>query len=458
MWTDCEDLVVLSDMYQLKIKIITTKGNGDKNPTVNRIFPDEDMKEFAELKDVAMDELVLFHENDNHYNLVVDKDSDLAVLGSLSYRFNIGPVQKDKNDVENVYEEKGNTKDISKQLKECRESKKRIENQYLKCEEELRNKTEEVEVLKVELKDLREILELKDTLGVNGLEESLKDAENTEDNVKSGSSSPKRSKGFQEKANNLKVIREEFKCKECTMKCSSKAFLDKHMEYAHIVLQKEQFNCSSCDFQATSKIELNKHFNLKHKVNGPFNCSSCVFHATSKIELNTHFNLKHRENGQRGKQVIHCKTCNEQFSDKWNLMYHRKSQHINTVAMCRNHLEGKCQYTAEMCWWKHETSGNMMNEGVSCFICNETFESKTSMMKHRKDVHKSVVRRCEQFLKNNCRFHSKFCWFLHEEEDMETEESTTGGNDDKEEQESVFQRVLEDIDPPINKLQKQKLD
>ena len=35
MWSDSEDFKILSDMYQVNIKIITTKGPMDENPTVN---------------------------------------------------------------------------------------------------------------------------------------------------------------------------------------------------------------------------------------------------------------------------------------------------------------------------------------------------------------------------------------------------------------------------------------
>ena len=52
MWSDSNDLVVISDMYQVKIKIITSKGISDKNPSVNWIFPDKEMERFAELKNV----------------------------------------------------------------------------------------------------------------------------------------------------------------------------------------------------------------------------------------------------------------------------------------------------------------------------------------------------------------------------------------------------------------------
>ena len=41
MWCNIEDLAVISDMYQIKIKIISTKGREDKNPTVNWIYPDQ---------------------------------------------------------------------------------------------------------------------------------------------------------------------------------------------------------------------------------------------------------------------------------------------------------------------------------------------------------------------------------------------------------------------------------
>ena len=65
------------------------------------------MKEYAELKNVDMDTIVLLHEKDTHFNLVVSKDSELARFGSLSYRANIGPLMNDgeKEEVSNFFEE-----------------------------------------------------------------------------------------------------------------------------------------------------------------------------------------------------------------------------------------------------------------------------------------------------------------------------------------------------------------
>ena len=81
LWSDAEDLAVIADMFQLRIKVITTKGPSDKTPTVNWITPDISLKEFAELN-VEMDDLVLLHEKDNHFDLIISRDCDLARFGN----------------------------------------------------------------------------------------------------------------------------------------------------------------------------------------------------------------------------------------------------------------------------------------------------------------------------------------------------------------------------------------
>ena len=52
------------------------------------------MEKFAELTNVKLDDMTLLHENDTHFNLIVNKNSDLAVLGSLSHRFKVGPLDE----------------------------------------------------------------------------------------------------------------------------------------------------------------------------------------------------------------------------------------------------------------------------------------------------------------------------------------------------------------------------
>ena len=83
MWSDSEDLKLISDLYQIEIKIITSKGPLDENPSVNWISPDKNMNKFAELQDVEIEEMVLFHEHDQHFDLVVSGAGDLAKYGNL---------------------------------------------------------------------------------------------------------------------------------------------------------------------------------------------------------------------------------------------------------------------------------------------------------------------------------------------------------------------------------------
>ena len=49
MWSDSEDFKVLADLYQIQLKIITTKGAHDENPTVNWFYPDKNLANDAEL-------------------------------------------------------------------------------------------------------------------------------------------------------------------------------------------------------------------------------------------------------------------------------------------------------------------------------------------------------------------------------------------------------------------------
>ena len=184
MWSDSEDLSIIADMYQIRIRVITTKGKMDNKPTVNWIYPDATLVKFALLKNVKLDDMTILHENDIHFNLVVSKDSDLAKIGSLSYRFNIGPLNKsfdketvEKDAVEVEIKENSETTDcieyIKMKLKESEKGKEAILKEYLKCEKELRMKIEETEKLKTEIKDLKEITNLKEQMKEQNLDDDI---------------------------------------------------------------------------------------------------------------------------------------------------------------------------------------------------------------------------------------------------------------------------------------------
>ena len=445
MWTDSEDLAIIADMYQVRIKVITSFGNVDENPTVNRINPEPSLKQFAEQTNVEVEEMVLLHENECHFNLVVNKDSDLAMKGSLSCRFNIGPLlvdcDEDDDDLKKDTFEKETDEltdaderlqndELKSELKKCQLEKNKVEKQYLSCELELRVKTEELEKMKIELKDIKEILKLKDELKENGLNESLSKEEETpvKDTPIDG--------------NTWSNVSKRSKIQNKTQ------------------IQDKELTCTQCDFKGKSRVEVVKHKNTKHPTQSTeeFNCYDCDFQGTAEAEVRRHRNLKHSLNTEREESTIQCKVCGETFGKKWNFMRHRKDQHIHIVAPCRNEMSRSCSFSAEMCWWNHDRNQNSNNENIKCFICDEMFQSKADMMNHRKRSHASYVRKCLQFEKNNCRYKINSCWYQHDEE-METETVSEDVNiNEQKDSEQVFQKVSGNLKPPIQSQKKEKVD
>ena len=153
--------------------------------------------------------------------------------------------------------------------------------------------------------------------------------------------------------------------------------------------------------------------------------------------------------GHNPEEVIKCKHCDEQFSAIWNLMNHRKVKHIDTVRQCRNFLSGNCNFTSETCWWRHELTVMLQNSTIKCFNCGEIFKTKSEMMKHRKAIHRMLVRKCTKFLQNECQFLSTSCWFLHEEDDKMEVDFIDDEAKKVDPEKSVFQKVTTNLKPPI---------
>jgi hypothetical protein len=61
----------------------------------------------------------------------------------------------------------------------------------------------------------------------------------------------------------------------------------------------------------------------------------------------------HEKHTQREARII-CRICNEEFSDKNEMMMHRKTDHIDKVNMCKNILAGiNCRKGPIYCWYNH---------------------------------------------------------------------------------------------------------
>ena len=145
---------------------------------------------------------------------------------------------------------------LKQELKKCLESKKSIENEYFKCEQELKNKTELVEKIKLEVKDLRQIVQLRNALKENNIEFMDVEEDNSQDLLRM------KGKGFNRKCpqadavprKNISVHNTtDWNCKECDFKGASAAHLRKHVTFRHSQNLKnnqteQEFNCQDCDF------------------------------------------------------------------------------------------------------------------------------------------------------------------------------------------------------------------
>ena len=276
--------------------------------------------------------------------------------------------------------------DYQKEVKKLMNDKQKIEGEYYKCVNELALKTEECEKLKIELSDLKQLFQLKTET------ENLES--NTTQMVKNIEVQNLQNKTDTEQKN-------ENPWQEVSYK--SKKRQHSHVNSKpEIAIEEEEYNCDECPFQGTAQVQLEKHIKLKHRIT--------------------------------------CRICEESFKLKTDMMAHRKLRHPNLVATCRNYKESKCPFEDSKCWWNHNLSRG--NQEFKCFVCEEKFENKPSMMSHRKKKHPEIIRKCFNYEENKCRFQDAFCWFKHEIS-QQKEEQRNG-------QSSVFQKVSGNLKPPIS--------
>ena len=244
--------------------------------------------------------------------------------------------------------------------------------------------TEENEKLKIELKDLKQLLELKSQVQKIDTNTTNEIIEPEVQNL------PIKTKTMKEDENPWKKVSYRVKKRQLPA-----------VNQEPKITEEKEYNCTGCDFQGTTENILEKHIKVKH--------------------------------------MITCRICDESFQSKPSLMLHRKQKHADFVATCRNFKENKCQFTDLKCWWSHRLK-QTVSEEVKCFICDEKFENKTNMMLHRKKEHPEKVRQCVKYNENECRFQAESCWFKHE---------PVKQTDVKSSEQLVFHKVPGNLKPPI---------
>ena len=104
---------------------------------------------------------------------------------------------------------------------------------------------------------------------------------------------------------------------------------------------------------------------------------------------------------------------------------------------------GNCQFGNEKCFYRHEENGNIK---FKCNFCENVFNTKDELMKHRKQQHVETVSNCRDHQKGYCKWKENNYYYSHKY--MIGEESQNKIKT------QVFQKVQETAQPPdsVNKL------
>ena len=206
LWTDSVDLQVMANMYQMQIKIITTKGPEDSHPTVNMIGPDPELNNFKLIPEGKVSDMKLLHYDESHYNLVISKDDHIAKFGTLSHYLTNEESEKlldeQFEDSKNVTVEENTIAD------EYNKSKTTIE----RLKQRIKVLENEVQVKSVELQEARDIID-------HAHEFETVKSKKSEENMM-------------------------FNCSKCNLKFKNQLLLTKHVKLIHE--SEKEFKCKDC--------------------------------------------------------------------------------------------------------------------------------------------------------------------------------------------------------------------
>ena len=377
-------------MINIKIYVFTYGIGGDnKRWSWKVIHPDPVMASHSEFAQGTVPNMYLYNSDNTHYDLLVEDNSRLAVLGLISMveekEFQGKEFQEKKLPENQIQEKEFQENDEDNQLGGGQEREqwktvkhgKHITIPVNSVENTQTGKeSEEIVLTKQNHSELKRD-------GPNNIPLVQKE-ENVQVNLEA-------------QMDNLKVS--EICCDKCQEDFVAHADLKNHMKRQH----SKQWNCNECDFQASTRAFLTNH------------CKLVPGHMLSKQRM-----------GQSW--VMTCYTCKEEFRSYHELMNHRKEEHPSHKK-CRYFLKGECNFSAEDCWYLHENedkdskSSHAEKDNFMCFVCKNIFMSKHDLMQHKKKHHPSKVL-CEKFKKGICQRSSDECHYIHSQ--PTTNQSSTG--------------------------------
>ena len=444
LWSDSEDIQLMANLYQMNIRIITTKGAADQSPTVNFIGPDPDLNAYKMIPEGVVPEMTLLHYDEQHYNLVISQDSDLANFGSLSERISEDEGRKNEEDTSSETEDiSSETEDISFKENDINES---TVNELKAITHKYRESQKTIENLRRKIKCLEEELKKKPQKNDEAFEDR--------DHYEEISILNNKKNGFVRENPHVEPCRKqtqkEFKCNVCNFTLESQGLLNSHI-FNHNE-QELKFPCEVCDKRYRTNNQLKQHVKTEHEPVLEFNCEDCSYQGDSALDLRKHLEVTHHNSSVEKEITFSCHSCGLSCTSKWNLMNHRKEYHSELLRKCRYFLNGSCAYEDSVCWYKHkslveDTASAESRSNFKCSFCDNVFQRKEELLTHRKETHvQSSMFKCREFKQGTCKFSANECWYKHDNKIAEDKQDDARQKHFH--QNSDFQNVQDNPHPP----------
>ena len=406
MWRGCMDILAVSNMLRMKVECIVYEAGSV--PEVYNFSPDpefpfliEDKMKPKDPTELKYPKMTLLNYKNNHLNLIVEKDSMIAKLGSFCFQ---------------RQQEKIKHSELA-QLSNERETKlyQRIES----LEKHLKDTLDENQKLKEQIITIHKTYDVHQ----NKCEEcgsifcDTKQLENhtTIHNFVFSFNCHKCWEGFNNK-NNFKY-HENNHCEPKNSVCPhcKKVFIIKNQLTAHT--QNEHSNiklhiCKYCNKHFQDEESLKDHEDATHQ----FNCLECDHQTHNESALRKHIDIAHKASVSEKPEGMgfKCATCAQCFEKKDSLMNHRRYTHGKSKTKCKYNIPPSvCKKGERECAFDHNPALSKPNE-FTCTACKEMFPTKSQVLNHRKTNHPEKVPMCRSIKEELiCQFSP--CRYNHEQ-------------------------------------------
>ncbi|XP_041983694.1 zinc finger protein 91-like [Aricia agestis] len=168
-----------------------------------------------------------------------------------------------------------------------------------------------------------------------------------------------------------------FKCELCIMSFNTKALLDTHNNGKHSAKSKNMYQCDVCKSNFLTKDNVSVHRSLHLQA---FKCRECGLITSMKRIM-----MSHNCNAAECALAFACNMCDEKFTTKWKLSYHKSSYHQENPQCdcCGKVFANKLTLKYHLKLLPQNKSDKEKEKlFIPCKGCDKVFHSKKSYRAH----------------------------------------------------------------------------